>query len=82
MEYVTRCFVKTGAGSLNLKMFPYINFVPGSPPFSQGNLGAAVALVQRAIAIDETVYDAEHPELAMDVDFLGELFDMQVRISN
>lgn len=50
--------------------------------FSQGNLDAAVALMQRAIEIDEKVYESEHPELAMDLDFLGELFDMQVRVSN
>ena len=48
--------------------------------YFKGNLDAAVILIQRAIQIDETVYGTEHPDLALDFDALGELFDMQARV--
>lgn len=48
----------------------------------QGNLDAAVALLQRALEIDETFYGSEHPDIIMDLDSLREVFDIQARILN
>lgn len=46
----------------------------------QDNLDAAIALLRRTVDIDEKVYGSDHPELAMGLNSLGELLDMQARI--